>query len=270
MKDPFEESYRTNRALWDERTRHHVTSPFYDVAGFLAGRSSLTTMEIDLLGPLAGTDVLHLQCHFGLDSLSLARAGANVTGLDLSGEAVAQARNLASEAGLNACFMEGNAMDHHPELDGRFDTVFTSFGVLGWLPHLSGWAKHIAKYLRPGGRLVLVEFHPMVWMFNNAFQRIEYAYFNTGLIAEMQKGSYAAPDAGFLLEEHSWNHALSEVLTAVIDAGMQLELFREYDGSPHNCFSCLEQGNDGLYRINGLEGKLPMVYAIRSIRMAGV
>ncbi len=264
MPAPYDELFRANKALWDERTRHHVASPFYDVEGFLQGRSSLSAMETALLGPVAGKHVLHLQCHFGLDTLSLAREGALATGLDLSGEAIAQACKLAERSGIRAEFMEGNAVEHHAELDGRFDVVFTSFGVLGWLPVLDAWARNIARYLKPGGRLVLVEFHPVVWMFDNDFIQVRYPYFNTGLITEVQTGSYAAPDAAFALEEHTWNHPLDEVLTAILDAGLQLRQFREYDGSPHDCFARTVKGADGLYRIAGMEGKLPMVYGLEA------
>jgi 2-polyprenyl-3-methyl-5-hydroxy-6-metoxy-1,4-benzoquinol methylase len=140
-----EESFALNRALWNARTKHHVGSKFYDVEGFLRGSNSVSAKELELLGDVAGKQVLHLQCHFGQDTLSLARMGAKVTGLDLSDVAIAEARKLALRADLKAEFIEANVLDLQPALEGRFDIVFTSYGVVGWLPELGNMgAEHRA------------------------------------------------------------------------------------------------------------------------------
>ncbi|MGV9013013.1 MAG: class I SAM-dependent methyltransferase [Flavobacteriales bacterium] len=258
----YQDSFELNRALWNARTEHHMGSEFYDVEGFLRGSNSLSEKEIELLGEVAGKDVLHLQCHFGQDTLSLARMGANVTGLDLSDVAIAEARKLAESAGLNAEFIESNVLDPLPELEGRFDIVFTSYGVLGWLPELGTWAQNISRYLKPGGKLVLVEFHPVVWMFNNAFTEVANAYFNSEVIEETDKATYADSNAEINLKSHGWNHSLAGSITALLDAGLHIRRFEELDGSPHNCFEKTVKGADGLYRIAGMEGKLPMVFAL--------
>lgn len=255
-------SFALNRALWNERTKHHIGSKFYDVEAFLAGKNSLGGKELELLGDVAGKKLLHLQCHFGQDTLSLARMGAEVTGLDFSGAAVEEARKLAARAGLSAAFIEANVLDLQPELEGKFDIVFTTYGVLGWLPELDGWAKNIAGYLRPGGKLVLVEFHPVVWMFNNAFTELPYSYFNREVIEETEPGTYADTAATINLKSHGWNHSLAETITALLDAGMRIDRFEELDGSPHDCFGKTVKGADGLHRIAGLAGKLPMVFAV--------
>lgn len=255
-------SFELNRQLWNERTKHHTGSKFYDVEAFLAGKNSLTAKELELLGDLAGKKLLHLQCHFGQDTLSLARMGAEVTGLDLSDAAIAEARKLAATMGIRAEFIIANVLDFQPQLEGNFDIVFTSYGVLGWLPELDGWAKNIAHYLKPGGKLVLVEFHPVVWMYNNDFTRVEHSYFNRKRIEEMETSTYADTSAAINLLSHTWNHSLSEVFTALLEAGLQINRFEELDGSPHNCFAGAEQGPEGMFRITGLQGKLPMVYAL--------
>lgn len=259
-------AFEANRLAWNERTKLHVGSKFYDVEGFVAGRNSLTALERELLGTVDDADVLHLQCHFGQDTLSLARLGARVTGLDLSDEAIVEARKLATRCGLNAQWVVGNVLDHRAELDGCSDVVFTSYGTIGWLPDLTPWAANIVRYLKPGGRLVFVEFHPVVWMFDNDFTRVAYSYFNRELIIEEEQGSYADRDAPVKLASYSWNHDLAEVITALLDAGLRIERFVEQDGSPHDCFNNTVQGADGLYRIKGMEGRIPMVYGLTAVK----
>lgn len=259
-------SFEVNRALWNARTRHHVGSKFYDVEGFLNGANSLGAHELELLGEVRGKELLHLQCHFGQDTLSLARMGARVTGLDLSDQAIGEARKLALRAGLQAEFIEANVLEPQPALDGRFDLVFTSYGVLGWLPELGTWARNIARYLKPGGRLVLVEFHPAVWMFDNEFTRVAYSYFNRERIEETEEGTYADTAASIALPAHTWNHSLAASITALLEAGLRIDGFQELDGSPHDCFQGTVKGEDGLYRIQGMEGKLPMVFSVVATR----
>ncbi|MFT3885336.1 MAG: class I SAM-dependent methyltransferase [Flavobacteriales bacterium] len=259
-------SFDVNRAFWNERTKHHVTSAFYDTEGFVAGRSSLTAKERELLGDVKGKRVLHLQCHFGQDTISLARMGAHATGIDLSDASIAEARKLAERCGQDVTFIEGNVLDLRPELTGMFDIVFTSYGVLGWLPELDGWARNIARYLKPGGRFVLLEFHPVVWMFDNDFERVDYSYFNRETIIEEEEGTYADRSAPIQLPSHAWNHDLGELFTALLGAGLRIERFEELDSSPFNCFNNTVRGEDGLYRIHDLEGKLPMVYALAAVR----
>ena len=166
-----DERIAANRLLWDELTAVHERSVFYDVEGFLAGASSLTWPELDELGPdVAGKRLLHLQCHFGLDTLSWARLGATVTGVDFSGQAIALARRLAAESGLAATFVESDLYDVPAVLDGRFDIVFTSWGVLCWLPDLTRWARLIADYLVPDGIFHIAEFHPFLFALVDDFE----------------------------------------------------------------------------------------------------
>ena len=256
-------AFAANRALWDARAELHYTSAFYDVETFLNGKSTLNNIELDLLGDVRGCVLLHLQCHFGQDTLSLARMGARVTGLDLSPAAIAKAHELAARCALQADFIESNVIDFRVELEGRFDIVFTSYGTIGWLPDLKPWAANVGRYLKPGGRFVMAEFHPAVWMFDNDFTRVAYSYFNREAIVENEVGSYAAPDAPLQLESYSWNHPLADVLTVLMENGLHLEVFREFDRSPYDCFRNTVPSGDGNHFIKGMEGKLPMVYALR-------
>ena len=256
-----------NRALWNARTGPHLASDFYAVEAFKAGRSSLNGIELDLLGDVAGQRILHLQCHFGQDTLSLARLGAHVTGVDLSDEAIAAARRLSADIGVAADFICCDVHDlprHLPE--AQFDVVFTSYGVLGWLPDLSRWAALVHRYLRSGGRLVLVEFHPVVWMFDNDFTHVQYSYFNTGPIQETEVGTYADREAGIAHESVTWNHGLSEVLGSLLDQGLQLTGFAEYNYSPYNCFAHTVAQPDGTFRIGPLGEQAPLVYSVVAVK----
>ncbi|PJJ59873.1 class I SAM-dependent methyltransferase [Hymenobacter chitinivorans] len=257
-----------NRALWNARTGPHLTSDFYGVEAFKAGKSSLNQIELDLLGDVAGRRILHLQCHFGQDSLSLARLGAQVTGVDLSDAAIAAARQLSAEIGVAAEFIccDIHELPQHLPADVRFDVVFTSYGVLGWLPDLPRWAALVSHYLRPGGRLVLAEFHPVVWMFDNDFTRLQYSYFNTGPIEETEVGTYADREAGIVHQSITWNHSLSEVIGSLLGQGLQLTSFREYDYSPYNCFAHTVAQPDGTFRIGPLGNQAPLVYSVVATR----
>jgi SAM-dependent methyltransferase len=253
-----------NRTLWNARTDVHLQSEFYSVDQFRAGASSLNEIELGLLGDVAGQRVLHLQCHFGQDTLSLARLGADATGVDLSDRAIEAARALSAELGLAAEFVCADVYDlpaHLPAEPG-FDVVYTSYGVLGWLPDLDRWAAVVRRYLRPGGRLVLVEFHPVVWMFDNDFTRVQYSYFNAGAIEETEIGTYADTAAPIEHQSITWNHGLGEVVSALLRQGLRLSHLQEYDYSPYNCFAHAEPAGEGRYRIGPLGDKAPLVYSL--------
>lgn len=251
-----------NRALWDEKTRHHVISSFYDVDGFLKGASSLKSIERELLGDVAGKTVLHLQCHFGQDSLSLARMGAKVIGIDFSEEAIKTARQLNGQIDLDAEFLCTDIYELPQILDRQFDVVYASYGVIGWLPDMQRWAQVVARYVKPGGKFVFVEFHPVIWMFNGDFTGIQYSYFNKEAIIETISGTYADRSADINKQEIGWNHDLAEVIQGLINAGLTIAHFNEYDYSPHNCFANTVEVAPGRFRIKGLEEKIPMVYSL--------
>lgn len=264
--EPTTTYFDANRRLWDARTAAHLPSEFYDVAGFRAGGESLREVELAELGAdVAGRTLLHLQCHFGQDTLAWARRGATVTGLDFSAAAVEAARQLAADMQLPARFVEANVYDAAAALNGeQFDIVFTSYGVLGWLPDLTRWATAAVACLKPGGVFYLAEFHPVVWMFDNDFQRIEYPYHNFGLIEEDEIGTYADREAPIQYKSYGWNHGLGEVLSALIAAGLRIEFLHEFDYSPWSCFSQSVEVGPSRFQIKGMEGKLPMMYSVRA------
>lgn len=262
-----EEDYSAiNRESWNKRTALHLASDFYNVQGFLQGNSSLNSIELELLGDVRGKRILHLQCHFGQDSLSLARMGAQVTGIDLSDVAIESAKMLSKESGTHAEFICCDLYDLPKHLDAQFDIVFTSYGTIGWLPDLQKWAQVISKFLKSGGSFVFAEFHPVVWMFDDAFENIAYQYFKSSPIIETTTGTYAEKEAAVTLESVNWNHALSEVFDNLVKEGISIDTFREYDYSPYNCFQNTVEFEPGKYRIEHLGNKIPMVYALRGTK----
>jgi 2-polyprenyl-3-methyl-5-hydroxy-6-metoxy-1,4-benzoquinol methylase len=251
-----------NRNSWNNRLDAHLESDFYDVAGFLAGANSLMDIELGLLGDVSGKSILHLQCHFGQDSISLARMGARVVGADLSDKAIEKATELATQTGTDARFVCCDIYDLPAHLDGQFDIVFTSYGTIGWLPDLDKWAQVISHFLKPGGRFVFAEFHPAVWMFDDDFTHIKYRYFNSGPILENESGTYADPDAAINQDYVCWNHGLAEVMTALMSNSLEIKAFEEFDYSPYKCLRHMTEVAPKRFRIQHLGDKIPMVYAL--------
>lgn len=255
-----------NRQSWNNRTETHLKSEFYDLDNFLKGKNSLNDIELNLLGDIHGKSILHLQCHFGQDTISLGRLGANVTGVDLSDKAIESARQIAKDIHSDATFICCDIYDLPNHLDDTFDIVFTSYGTIGWLPDLDKWANVVSRYLKPSGQFVFVEFHPVVWMFDDNFEKIAYRYFNSGAIIETQSGTYADKEADLTVTDISWNHSISEVLNSLIKNGLQIDSFNEFDYSPYNCFNKTTESEPGKYRIKHLDDKIPMVYSIAATR----
>ncbi|MEJ8801628.1 class I SAM-dependent methyltransferase [Pontibacter sp. H249] len=261
----YEAYFEANRSLWNQKTPVHLSSDFYNMPAFLAGQSSLNRIELSELGGVAGKSMLHLQCHFGQDSLSWARLGAKVTGIDISDEAIEQAKALNAQLNLDATFVRSNLYNLKENLQGQFDVVFTSYGTIGWLPDLEKWAAIIDHFLKPGGTFYIAEFHPVLWMFDDNFGKIIYPYHNTHepIITETE-GTYADKNAPIKHIEYGWNHGLGEVVTALTSRGIYLEFLHEFPYSPYNCFANMVQGEDGFWRIRGYENMLPMVYSIKA------
>jgi len=255
-----------NRLSWNNRVEAHLKSDFYDVEGFLKGNSSLKSIELGLLGNISGKKILHLQCHFGQDSISMARLGAKVTGVDLSDASIAAAKALATAAGEEVQFICCDVYALPAYLEDDFDIVFTSYGVIGWLPDLGQWAGVISRFLKPGGIFVFVEFHPVVWMFDDDFREVGYCYFNSGALIESENGTYADRNAPITQEYVCWNHSIGEVVNSLLKHGLQLRHLEEYDYSPYDCFRHTFEYAPGKFRIAHLEDKIPMVYSIAAVK----
>jgi 2-polyprenyl-3-methyl-5-hydroxy-6-metoxy-1,4-benzoquinol methylase len=254
-----------NRTWWDERVPIHVASDFYDVDGFKAGATALRPFELEEVGDVSGRSLLHLQCHFGLDTLSWARLGARVTGLDFSGPAVATARSLAADTGLDAEFVVADVHDAPAALGGRrFEIVYTGIGALNWLPDLRRWAQVVAQLVEPGGFLYLSEFHPVETVFAEDDLTVEYDYFQREPFLLDEPGTYADPTARTTQDRtEEWQHPLGEVVSAVIDAGLQVELLHEHDFTLVLRWPFLEERGGG-YRMPAGRPRVPLMYSVRA------
>lgn len=251
-----------NRQSWNNRTDIHLKSAFYGLEGFLNGKSSLNEIELNLLGDVRGKSILHLQCHFGQDTISLSRLGAEVTGVDFSDKAISKAKQIAKDTNSTAAFICCDIYDLPNHLEKQFDIVFTSYGTINWLPDLDKWAKVVSAFLKPSGQFVLVEFHPVIWMFDNNFEKVGYNYFNSAAIVETESGTYADKTADIVHESVTWNHSIGEVVNSLIKNGLEINSLDELDYSPYNCFNKTIEAEPGKYRIEHLENKIPMVYSI--------
>lgn len=261
-----------NRKRWDALAARHGQGggSYYDVPGFLAGGSSLNEREraelVAAAGPVAGLDLLHLQCHFGLDTLSWARLGARVTGVDFSPVAVRRARQLAAEAGLAAEFIEADVLALPASLTGRFDVVFASYGVLCWISSALAWMRSAASSLRPGGVLVLIDIHPLVLMVDTAQPlTADFPYAGEQPRTFSSGSSYAVTGLDDSVSQTvQWPHGLGEIVTAAAAAGLQVQSLTEWlDEEPD---PKLVTGPDGRARFPLGSQYLPTSYGLRARR----
>jgi len=257
-----------NRAWWDERVALHMAGEFYDVPGFLDGRSTLRPFEKAELGDVAGLRLVHLQCHFGLDTLSWAREGALVTGVDFAPRAVAAARSLARQAGIDAEFVEAGVYDAAEALGGRsFDIVYTSIGAIIWLPDITRWAATVVALLAPGGRFYLAEFHPFSVVLGEEDLTVIDSYFDRGPFLHDEPGSYAEPDAETRHHQSvTWQHGLGEVITALAQAGLRIEFLHEHPYTLRARWPFMERHPDRTWHMPAEQPQVPLLYSVKATR----
>jgi SAM-dependent methyltransferase len=261
------EYFETNKSTWNEKVKVHTKSDMYDLEAFKKGKSSLMPYELKALGDVEGKRLLHLQCHFGQDTLSWSRLGAKCVGVDLSDEGVKIARQLNEELELDAAFVCCNVLDTSSHINEQFDIVFTSYGVIGWLPDLKPWGKMIAERLTKGGTFYMVEFHPIVWMFDYLKNPpvMTYGYMQDEVIYEEYEGTYADEDSKMVSKEYAWNHGLSEVINPLTEAGLHIEYLNEHDESPYDVLPNLEQTASGMY---ASKDKLyPLIFELKATKL---
>jgi SAM-dependent methyltransferase len=270
MHEPF---LQANRDRWNELAPLHARTPFYDVAGFKNGKSSLRPLEAAEVGDVAGKSLLHLQCHFGMDTLSWARLGAQVAGVDFSEEAIALARSLARELGISAEFVCCDLYESPRMLKRSFDVVFTSYGALCWLPDLRRWAATAAHFLKPGGILYVAEIHPFAMVFDDQAAgpelRVRYPYFHSPepLRTEPQ-GTYADRTAAVQHRtSYEWAHSLSDVVNAVLGAGLRLEFLHEFPYCICGILPGMAPGADGWWRLPEGSGEVPLLFSLRAAKV---
>lgn len=261
------EYFKANQALWDAKTRVHIKSDFYDQKSFLEGKNTLQKIELGHLPDLKGLSVLHSQCHFGQDTLSMQRMGAQCTGIDMSPVAIETARNINTQLGLEATFETCNVYDLDKVIAERFDLVFTSYGVIGWLPDLDRWASQLSARLKSGGQFHITEFHPMMYMYDWEKGKVNYRYFNNGEpYVEEEEATYADKNASIGMIEYFWQHSLADVFSALLKNDLEITGFYEYDYSPYNVVSAEKPRaeNEFIFQDNGIN--IPLVFSINAIK----
>jgi 2-polyprenyl-3-methyl-5-hydroxy-6-metoxy-1,4-benzoquinol methylase len=271
MSEP--EWRRLNRANWDERVAIHMAPESdYDTHLLRQGNYILHAIEERELGPVAGLRLLHLQCHFGVDTLALAQKGAQVTGLDFSAPAIAAARSLAAEIGIEAHFVQSDIYEARAALEGEFDRVFTTWGTIGWLPDIQGWAEVVASLLRVGGEVYFADMHPAALIFDDDVPGTHgmpgwfAPYFHQGEIVVDDARDYANPVARLSnLRTHQFMHPVASVVQALLDAGLRLTMLHEHDTLAWKQFGCMIEAEGGLYRLPE-KPWLPLSYSLKAIK----
>jgi SAM-dependent methyltransferase len=265
MPDTYEQS---NQALWDEIAPVHARA-YEEMTLLREGGIALDEIELREIGEVSGKKMLHLQCHIGTDTLSWARLGAAVTGVDFSAESLAYARKLQQELGLPATFLQSNVYDLRTVLEGQFDIVYTSRGVLCWLRDLEEWGRIVAHFLRPGGTFYIIESHPFAHVMEGTpggALAITYPYFHAPDPTRWDAGEGDYADATYVTRNPSyeWQWSMGDILNAVIDAGLQIEFLHEYDRLFFKLYPEMVEGPPRWYRLPQYAGKLPLVFTLRA------
>ena len=263
---------KANREMWDKLAKLHHKSEFYDVEGFLKGNQTLDPIEIEELPDLSGKKILHLMCHFGMDTLSMARLGADPTGVDFSSEAIELAKELSKTTEIDARFVCSNVYDLPDNLNEKFDIVFTSGGVIMWLPDLEAWARVIAHFLKPGGFFYIREFHPFGYVFDDDDNvndlRVRYPYFQGKKPLKFEaEGSYASEGAEIGMQtSFEWNHRISEIFTVLIDAGLTIDFFHEFPMTTYKALPFMIQKEPGRWVLPENEDKIPLMFSLKATK----
>jgi len=259
----LKEIFDTNQKLWNAKTPIHINSDFYNMDAFLKGQISLRKIELALIPNLKGKEILHTQCHFGQDTLSLERLGGKCTGVDFSNVAIQEAEDIREKLKLNSEFICCNILDMDQHIDKLFDIVYASYGIITWFPDMEIWANQIAKRLKPGGRFYFVEFHPLLYMFDWNTDQLSFDYFNSGKPEiEIEKGTYANNDSEIEMKEYFWMHSISEIFSAFMKVGLVIEDFQEYDFSPYKIFENCTLRKEQEFVYQPTQAKIPHVMSI--------
>ena len=250
-----------NRESWDKRAEIHFDSRFYDVDGFMAGNTSLREIELAELTRVDGRRLLHLQCHFGLDTLSWARRGAECTGVDISPVAISKARQLNDSTGLDAQFVCTDVYNYSRGDAAPFDIVFTSYGTICWLPDLDRWAEVVASNLAVGGIFYMADFHPLYDLLAG------YSYFEQDEPDIEEEETYTENSGDLKTPLAVWAHPMGRVVNALVNAGIAIQRLNEFSFSPYNCFKGMTEREPGRYYITHNGQDVPLVYSITGQRV---
>lgn len=265
---PYDEYRTANRIAWETWTGDHIRSNQYGLECLREGNLSLTPIDLIEVGEVVGRSLLHLMCHIGTDTLSWARQGATVTGLDFSGKSIQAARSLAKELGLSAEFVESEIYDAPSSIRAQFDIVYTSGGVLCWLPSVPEWATVVASFVKPGGLFYLREVHPIFWTLaqdrDDNLLVIEDNYFETGNPLRDDESVVGQSQEQC---SYGWSHSLGEIVTSLIEAGLRIEFLHEHrTGEDWSWLLDMKRRSDGQWELQEKRDRLPLEYSIRAIK----
>ncbi len=257
-----------NQQFWDEVAPVHFNS--YDLQSLRTGRSLIDEVQKKELYPIEGKSLLHLQCHIGSDSISLAMDGAEVTGIDFSEKSVALAKQLNEELGASVQFLQGNVLDCIGKIDQQFDIVYTSQGVLGWLNDLNKWATTVAHYLKDGGTFYIQETHPVLYMVDDDTKegvKLTYPYFHSKEPMRWGEGPDYS-DKTYISKNHTfeWTWSMSDIVNALIKQGLQIQFINEYDKLFYQALDSMEKRADGWWYLPGHEQKVPLMFTLKAVK----
>ncbi|MHA2423342.1 MAG: class I SAM-dependent methyltransferase [Candidatus Thorarchaeota archaeon] len=268
----MDEFFEANKELWDSRVEAHKKSETYNVKGFLEGENSLDPIDIEEVGDVTGKSLLHLQCHFGLDTMSWERLGATVVGVDFSGEAITLARALSKQLGLNTKFIQSNVYELKDHLAEKFDIVFTSAGVIMWLNDLGKWAEIVDYFLKPGGFFYIREFHPFGYIFDDETEesilRVRYPYFQgsdpityTSDVTYTDLEEKLEPKPAF-----EWNHPVSRIINVLIQVGLRIEYFNEFPFTTFKALPFMIRKERGRWVLPEGEDFVPFMFSLKATK----
>jgi len=272
---PMDEHRAANRANWDARVPIHIASDeygFHKYAADLTHLSSVVRFDKDKMPNLAGKRLVHLQCHIGTDTVSLARLGADVTGVDFSENAIEAAKELSRSGGTPVDFVVSELYDSRKNLEGLFDVVYTGVGAINWLSDIRKWAEVVSSLLKPGGFLFIREGHPIGWTLDESDSEklvIRYPYFETEFPnAWTEDTTYVGSGTLDAPQSFDWNHGMAEILQAVIDAGMSIDRVEEYDFCEWKMTEQMVLGDDGLWRLPEGHNRVPLMWSLLATKSA--
>ena len=263
VDDKFAE--KANQAHWDEIAPIHLKS--YGIEGLLAGISRIDAIQKKELYPIHGKSLIHLQCHIGTDTLSLALDGATITGVDFSAQSIAIAKELAAQTEIPAEFLESNVLDLKTRFSTKYDIVYTSKGVLGWISDIEKWAQTISFLLKEGGVFYIMEIHPASCLFDDTREgdpQIKYSYFHRNEPLHFDDESPDYSDRSYVPKNktYEWMWSLSDVMNALIRNGLRIEMMNEYDVSFYPALPGMVKTGDGWWMLKKYQGMLPLTFTL--------
>jgi ubiquinone/menaquinone biosynthesis C-methylase UbiE len=255
-----------NRNWWDKATSIHADSKLYDLPNFKKGKSSLQSIETEEIGNVKGKTLLHLLCHFGMDTLSFARKGAIVTGVDLSSNSIKLAKKLSKETNTSAKFICSDVYDLPSVLNEKYDIIFASYGVLCWLSSMKNWAKVVHHFLKEDGMFYIVELHPFTNILSYDF-KILYKYFYKGPDIDDSSGTYANWDANIKGDTYIWSHTISDVINALIQQGLKIEYIHEFPFTMYDQFpGFMEKNEKGQFVLKDKKIQIPLLFSLKATK----